>query len=36
MVDSTKLELFYDVWVGEIVLEVLGEFRTPIWFFGSF
>ena len=32
MVDSTKLQLFYDVCVGEIVLEALGKFRTPIWF----
>ena len=32
MVELKKLELFYDVCVGEIVLEALGEFRTPIWF----
>ena len=31
-VKSTKFDLFYDVWLENIILEALGEFRTPIWF----
>ena len=32
LVESTKLDLFYNVWVEKIILEALREFRTAIWF----
>ena len=32
LVESTKLDLLYDVWAEKIILEGLSEFRTPIWF----
>ena len=31
IVESTKFDLFYDVWVEKTILEALGEFSTRIW-----
>ena len=30
--ESTNIDLFYNVWVVKVILEALGEFVTPIWF----
>ena len=36
LVDSTKFDLFYDVWVEKNILETLGKLGTQIWFSPNF